>query len=138
MTSSSLDDSTVDVPHIFVMTTRERVERRLSTGQTIVLTPADERRLKLAFNRLAGYRKRVLLQRSLQQKQEQLQAIANHDRHNELVEIVVESKLQSEIAASRAKIKQLSLATDRKISCKDLEAILESLGCNYSRREIEV
>lgn len=52
--------------------TRRTVKTKLHTGQTIALTPADEKMLRSAYDHLQGYAERVSLQQALQLKQEEL------------------------------------------------------------------
>lgn len=55
---------------------RRSVKRRLKTGQTVTLTPQDDRMIRLAYEYMAGYVKRIELQQIHETKKQNFAAAA--------------------------------------------------------------
>jgi Ca2+-binding EF-hand superfamily protein len=148
-------------------TARPAIERRLTTGQTIGLTSADEKMLRSAYDYMQGFHKREKLENYIEQKRVELLDLASKlpinnaprpshspTRMNMLAPSLqtnnrnIDSsendkqlmenykKLENEMTVLEENLQTVAKA-DSKISPKDLEALLKSLGVNVQKRVLE-
>lgn len=57
--------------------TRKQVTKTLATGQTITLTPQDDRTLKVIYDYLSGYSKRTLVESLVEVKRREVEQLRN-------------------------------------------------------------
>ena len=68
-------------------TARQTVHRRLKTGQTIALSPQDDRMIRLAYEFMAGYVKRHELQTAFELKKSQFLVAAEEGGYSTDVDL---------------------------------------------------
>lgn len=140
---------------------RKSVSKKLSTGQRITLTPQDDRTLKYIYDFVSGYSKRKQIEASIEIKKREVEKLNSEispaakllmkERVNlgNISYMNDDSKLDGEIKVDeyyKAKEQFLKLEerlklhvlTDHKISFKDIDAVVRSLGTVLSKKQIEV
>jgi len=142
---------------------KKTLKKRLSTGQTIHLSPQDERMLRLAYDHMQGHCRRQQIESTVEKKREEvaskaalIPASAKHFTTSRLsstqtpslknfradsrseVEIAVDEyhKVKDELAVLEEKLSAY-LAVDHKISLKDIESTMKKLGIVIPKRVLE-
>mmetsp|Transcript_20156 Transcript_20156/g.45084 ORF Transcript_20156/g.45084 Transcript_20156/m.45084 type:complete len:293 (-) Transcript_20156:316-1194(-) len=145
---------------------RKQITKVLSTGQKISLTPQDERTLKGIYDYMAGYAKRVLIERAVEEKKREVDLLKSEIPPGEklqmqerasytgspTMELIADLddelkaegtlKVENYYKAKEQRLKleeklKLYMTVDHKICFKDVDAILRSLGRVLHRRQIE-
>jgi len=159
-------------------TGRKQIVKVLSTGQQISLTPQDDRTLKMIYDFIAGYAKRMHIERILEEKKREVEQLkheippgakllmkerANKGRtastsnnvENDADNVADDENEEKDPVKTEGEIKvdnyykarevllkleeklKLFLLTDHKISFKDLDAVIKSLGKTLTKRQID-
>ncbi len=146
---------------------RKVIERRLSTGHLICVTPQEDKMLKRVYDFLSGYVKRVHYESLLDSKKKELEELTNSlpagakaiinqqeqsssiDNKRVMAGVVDDRRTQAEIKIDKyfqmkheyisleKKVKDFS-SIDHNITFKDIDSVMKKLGVTYSKRQIEV
>jgi RecG-like helicase len=145
---------------------RKQITKKLSTGQKISLSTQDERTLRAVYEYLAGYASRRAIETSLEAKKSDVTRLHNalppssrlqiqlqtprsyamsqeHEKEGEDPEKAETNLLLDEYYQAKEELGKLEdklklhTAMDHKISFKDLDTVLKSLGPPFHRKQIE-
>lgn len=141
--------------------TARTVQRNLSTGQTIYLTPQEERVLRRVYTYMAGLATRQQIQQRITDKKNEISALDTQNssdttttqntntaatmvksyrtdqRTAEEIHTDVLHRLQDELLALEEKYRNFE-ASEHVISLKDIEALLRHFGATMGKKQIEV
>lgn len=143
--------------------TARTLQRDLTTGQTIYLTPQEERVLRRVYTYMAGLATRQQLQQRISDKKNEIAALGTQNpaetsstqntntattttmvksyrtdqRSAEEIHTDVLHRLQDELSALEEKYRNFE-TSEHVISLKDIEALLRHFGATMNKKQIEV